>query len=82
MCIYIDIIEVLGAFQGEVKIFFPGFAIFLQVFALKPPVFPGFPGFPGMDLFFQVFQVRWEPCLIYRPQKTLPKFCHRSCDPR
>ncbi len=61
MYIYLDVIEVLGAFQGEVKIFFPGFAIFFQVFTPKPPVFPGF---PGMDLFFQVFQVfqvRWEP---------------------
>ncbi len=38
--------------------FFPGFATFFQVFAPKPPVFPGF---PGLDLFFQVFQVRWEP---------------------
>ncbi len=38
---------------------FPGFIIFFQVFAPKPPIFPGF---PGLALFFQVFQVRWEPC--------------------
>ncbi len=51
-----DVIEVLGLFQGEVKIFFPGFAIFFQVFAPKPrfsrfsrygPIFPGFPGAVG-----------------------------------
>ncbi len=51
-------VEAFGLF-GVRSNFFPGFAIFFQVFAQKPLVFPGF---PGVTLFFQVFQVRWEPC--------------------
>ena len=39
-----------------------------------------FPGFPGVLSFFQVFQVEWESCHLYRPQHSCGKvmFLHLS----
>ncbi len=51
------LLRFLGFFRVRSKFFFQ----VLQYFSRFLPQNPVFPGFPGMDLFFQVFQVRWEP---------------------
>ncbi len=53
-------VEAFRLFQGKAKFFFQ----VLQYFSRVLPQKPIFPGFPGLALFFQVFQVRWEPWLF------------------
>ncbi len=56
-------VEAFGLFWGKVN-FFPGFVIFFQVFAPKPPIFSRFSRSGPVFQVFKVFQVRWEPCTV------------------
>ncbi len=47
--------------------FFQVSKYFSRFLLKKPPVFPAFPGLPW---FFQVFQVKWEPCYL-SPHDTI-----------
>ncbi len=71
MYIYSDIIEVLGAFQGKVKIFFQVLQYFSRFLPPNPyfsrfsrygPIFPGFPGAVGTLL--RAVQVRFDSGLF------------------